>query len=124
MSSSPEPEHKVEALAEATADANQLDKAVRFEIARIVLKLHRNPHHGELMGDKPPRVLQGCRKVRFDLQGWRGKSRFRLVYRNEPADGAPATSLILAIGRRDRMIAYAKAARRVKERAVREGRSE
>jgi hypothetical protein len=124
LSSSPEPEHKVEALAEATADANQLDETVRVAVARIVVELHRIPHHGELMGDKPPRVLQGCRKVRFDEEGWRGKPRFRFVYRNEPADGAPAASLILAIGRRDRMIAYAKAARRVKERAAREGRSE
>lgn len=124
MSSSPEPEHKVEALAEAKADANQLDETVRIEVARIVVELHRNPHHGELMGDKPPRVLRGCRKVRFDEPGWRGKPRFRFVYRNEPADGAPATSLILAIGRRDRMIAYAKAARRVKERVAREGRTD
>jgi hypothetical protein len=124
LNNSPEPEHKIEALAEATADANQLDEAVRIEVARIVVELHRNPHYGELMGDKPPRVLRGCRKVRFDEQAWRGKPRFRFVYRNEPADGAPATSLILAIGRRDRMIDYAKAARRVKERVALEGRSE
>ena len=123
MSSSPEDEHKVEALADATAEANQLDEALRREIARIVVRLHGNPHYGELMGDKPPRILKGCRKVRFDDPGWRGKPRFRLVYRNEPADGAPATSLVLAIGRRDRMIAYAKAARRVRERVAEEGRS-
>jgi len=123
LSSSPEDEHKVEALADATAEANQLDEALRREIARIVVRLHGNPHYGELMGDKPPRILKGCRKVRFDDPGWRGKPRFRLVYRNEPADGAPATSLVLAIGRRDRMIAYAKAARRVRERVAEEGRS-
>jgi hypothetical protein len=124
LSSSLEGEHKVEALAETTAEANQWDETLRREIARIVVRLHGNPHHGELMGDKPPRILKGCRKVRFDEPGWRGKPRFRLVYRNEPTDGAPATSLILAIGRRDRMIAYAKAARRIKERVAEEGRSE
>lgn len=124
MSSSLEDEHKVEALADATAEANQLDETLRREIARIVVQLHGNPHYGELMGDKPPRILKGCRKVRFDEPGWHGKPRFRLVYRNEPADGAPAASLIVAIGRRDRMIAYAKAARRVKERMAEEGRSE
>lgn len=123
MSSSLEGEHKVEALADVTAEANQLDETLRREIARIVVGLHGNPHSGELMGDKPPRILKGCRKVRFDEPGWRGKPRFRLVYRNEPTDGAPATSLILAMGRRDRMIAYAKAARRVKERVAAEGRS-
>jgi hypothetical protein len=124
LTSSPDGEHKVEALADATAEANQLSETLRREIARIVVQLHGNPHYGELMGDRPPRILKGCRKVRFDEPGRRGKPRFRLVYRNEPSDGAPATSLILAIGRRDRMIAYAKAARRVKERVAEEGRSE
>jgi hypothetical protein len=123
LSSSPEAEHKVESLAEATADANQLDEALKREVAQIVVELHGNPHRGELMGDKPPRVLKGCRKVRFDVPDWRGKPRYRFVYRNEPTDGAPATSLVLAIGPRDRMIAYAKAARRVKERATQEGQS-
>lgn len=124
MSSCPEDEHKVEALPDVTVEANQLNETLRREIARIVVQLHGNPHYGELMGDKPPRILKGCRKVRFDEPGWRGKPRFRLVYRNEPDDGAPATSLIVAVGRRDRMIAYAKAARRVKERVAEEGRSE
>lgn len=124
MGSSPEDErHAVEALAEATADANELDEVLRREVAHIVVEQHRNPHHGDLMGDKPPRVLKGCRKVRFDERGWKGKPRYRFVYRNEPTDGAPAKSVILAIGRRDRMIAYAKAARRVKEQASQEGQS-
>jgi ParE toxin of type II toxin-antitoxin system, parDE len=123
LGSSPEAEHKVEALVEATADANQLDETLKREVARIVVELHGNPHHGELRGDKPPRVLKGCRKVRFDEPDWRGKPRYRFVYRNEPSDGAPATSVVLAIGRHDRMIAYTKAARRVKEQASREGQS-
>jgi hypothetical protein len=124
LTSSPGAEgHSVEALAEATADANGLDESLRREVARIVIYLHGNPHWGELMGDKPPRVLRGCRKVRFDEPGWKGKPRCRFVYRNEPSDGAPAKSVVLAIGRRDRMIAYAKAARRVKEQAALEGQS-
>jgi hypothetical protein len=124
LSSSPEAErHQVEALAEATVDANELDEVLKREVARIVVELHGNPHHGELMGDKPPRVLQGCRKIRFDEPGRKGESRHRFVYRNEPSDGAPAKSVVLAIGRRDRMIAYAKAARRVKEQAAQEGQS-
>jgi hypothetical protein len=110
-------------LAEATADASEFNDVLKREVARIVVELHGNPHHGELMGDKPPRVLKGCRKVRFDESGWKGKPRYRFVYRNEPTDGASAKSVVLAIGRRDRMIAYAKAARRVKERAAQEGQS-
>lgn len=124
MSSSPKAEpHTVEARAEAAADANGLDEPLKREVARIVVELHGNPHHGELMGDKPPRVLKGCLKVRFDELGWKQKPRYRFVYRHEPSDGAPAKSVILAIGRRDRMIAYAKAARRVKEQAALEGQS-
>jgi ParE toxin of type II toxin-antitoxin system, parDE len=123
LGSSPEAKHKVEALAEATVDANQLDEVLKRQVARIVAELHGNPQYGELMGDKPPRVLKGCRKIRFDEPDWRGKPRYRFVYRNEPTDGAPATSVVLAIGRRDRMIAYAKAARRVKEQAAQEGQS-
>jgi len=53
----------------------------------------------------------------------RWKSGYRFVYGKEPADGSPATSVVLAIGRRDGMIAYAKAARRVKEQVAREGQS-
>lgn len=123
MGSSPEAEYEVQALAEATADANRLDEALKRELARIVVELHSNPHHGELIGNEPPRVLRGCRKFRFDEPGWRGKPRYRFVYRNEPTDGAPARSIVLAIGHRDRMIAYAKAARRVKDRAAQEGHS-
>lgn len=123
MSGSPEPELAVEALPEAATDANQLDEILRREVARIVIGIHGNPHYGEPMGDKPPRVLKGCRKVRFDEPDWHRKPRYQLVYRNEPSDGAPATAVILAVGRRDRMIAYAKAAGRVKERAVAEGRA-
>ncbi|HEX5526406.1 MAG TPA: type II toxin-antitoxin system RelE/ParE family toxin [Solirubrobacterales bacterium] len=123
MSVSPSADLKVEALLHATADANQLEEVLRRQIARIVVDLHDNAYLGELMGDKPPRILRGCRKIRFDEPGWRGKPRYRLVYRNEPSDGAPAVAVILAIGRRDRMIAYAKAARRVKERAAKEGHS-
>ena len=105
------------------ADANELDQGLKREVARIVVELHGNPHFGELMGEKPPRVLKGCRKVRFDEPSWKRKHRYRFVYRNEPSDDAPAKSVILAIGRRDRMIAYAKAARRVKEQAALEGQS-
>lgn len=34
--------------------------------------------------------LVNCRRVRFDIRAHNGKPRFRLIYRNEPSDGAPA----------------------------------
>ena len=30
------------------------------------------------------RPLKGCRRIRFDREGWQGRPRYRLVYRNEP----------------------------------------
>jgi hypothetical protein len=51
------------------------------------------------------------------------KDRWRGEGRGLVPDGAPATGVVLAVGRRDRMIAYAKAARRVKEQAAQEGQS-
>lgn len=90
---------------------------------RLIQELKEDPHLGKLMGDKPPRNLEGSRKIRFDLPDWDAKPRYRLVYRNEPADGAVETVVVLAIGRRDRMIAYAKAAGRLKARIAKEGLS-
>lgn len=82
----------------------------------MIGELKEKPHLGELMGEKPARNLQGSRKIRFDLPGSNKKPRYRLVYRNHPTDGAAETVVVLAIGRRDRMIAYAKASRRLKTR--------
>lgn len=117
MSSSPDAEPTFEFLPEVATEAAALPEAVRREIARIVVELHRDPHLGEPMDDRPPRILQGCRKVRFDEPGHRGKPRYRLVYRNEPTDGAPGRMVVLAIAERRNMIAYSKAAARQTRRA-------
>lgn len=115
-------DHEVEFLPETVQDANDLeDVELRRQIARVAVELHRNAHLGELMGDKPPRILQGCRKIRFDLPGWHRQPRYRLVYRNEPGDGAVETVAVLAIGRRDRMIAYTKASARLRRRIAEAG---
>lgn len=121
--SSPGADHDVELLDETIADANDLPVEVRRVIAGLIVRLHDNAHMGEVMDDRPPRILRGCRKVRFDLAEHRGKPRFRLVYRNEPADGAVATVLVLAIAPRDRMIAYVRAAARLRRRISEEGRA-
>jgi hypothetical protein len=116
--------HAVEFLPETVEDANNLeDVELRKVVAGLVVDLHRNAHLGELMGDKPPRILKGCRKIRFDLPDWRREPRYRVVYRNEPTDGAVAAVCVLAIGRRDRMVAYAKASARLRKRIAEEGLS-
>jgi hypothetical protein len=116
-------DHRVEFLPETVEDANRLGLDLRREIARLVIELSKNVHLGELMGDRPPRILKGCRKVRFDLPEWGDKPRYRLVYRNEPTDGAVAVASVLAIGRRDRMVAYARASSRLRKRVAEEGLS-
>jgi mRNA-degrading endonuclease RelE of RelBE toxin-antitoxin system len=105
-----------EFLPEVQADANRLDEGLRRAVADIVVGLHDNPWQGELMDDRWPHNLEGCRKIRFDNSGWKGKPRYRLVYRNEPSDGAVGSMLVLAIERRDNMIAYAQASARLAKR--------
>jgi hypothetical protein len=107
-----------EFLPEVQAEANRLDEHLRRAIANIVVALHDNPWQGELMDDRWPHNLEGCRKIRFDKPGWNGKPRYRFVYRNEPSDGAVANMLVLAIGRRHNMIAYAQASGRLAKREV------
>jgi len=114
-------DHLVELLAETREDANDLSVELRKVIAGLVVELYGNAHLGELMGDRAPRILRGCRKIRFDQPDWHRKPRYRLVYRAEPTDGSVATVCVLAIGRRDRMIAYAKASSRLKRRISAEG---
>jgi hypothetical protein len=105
-----------EFLPEVQADANGLDEDLRRAIADIVVALHNNPWQGELMDDRLPHNLEGCRKIRFDKPSWKDKPRYRFVYRNEPSDGAVVSMLVLAIGRRHNMIAYAQASGRLTKR--------
>jgi hypothetical protein len=124
LTSSPEADDYVcEFLPEVQDDADQLDEELRTVIAGIVVELHRNPHLGEPMDDRWPENLAGARKIRFDKPTWKRKPRYRFVYRNEPSEGAVAKMVVLAIGRRDRMVAHAKASARLARRLAREGRA-
>jgi len=106
----------IEFLSEVQDDANRLDADLRRAVADVVVALADNPWIGDLMDDRWPENLEGCRKVRFDKSGWRGKPRYRLIYRNEPTDGAVGTTVVLAIERRSNMIAYARASSRMARR--------
>lgn len=59
------------------------------------------------------RVLGECHRIRFDRPDWIEKPRYRLVYRNEPSDGAPALARIIAVGTREALAAYRPAAARL-----------
>jgi len=122
LPSSPGGEYHLEFLPEVQAEVVGLPEEIRREIARLVVALHSDPYRGDLMDDRPPQVLKGCRKIRFDGPRHRGKPRYRLIYRNEPSDGAVGLMVVLAIGERRGMIAYAKAAARLSQRLEAEGR--
>lgn len=123
MPSSQEPEgYRFEFLPEVAEEASALSEELRRVIAGIVVDLHDNPWQGELMDDRWPENLAGSRKVRFDEPRWKGKPRYRLVYRNEPSDGAVQVMVVLAIARRENMIAYARASARLARRAARQVR--
>lgn len=65
-------------------------EALKQRIAELLVECKGNPFLGELMGSGLHPELVNCRRVRFDIPSYSGKPRFRLIYRNEPSDGAPA----------------------------------
>ena len=105
------------------ADLVSLDADVAREALRLVLALRANPW----LGDDPRErydllPLRDCRRLRFDRPDWPGKPRFRIVYRNEPHDGAPEVVRVWAIGPRDELTAYARAAARITRERARQSR--
>ena len=108
--------YRFEFLPEVQEDAQRLDVDLRRAVAEVVVALHANPWLGELMDDRWPRNLEHCRKVRFDKAGWTAKPRYRLIYRNEPSDGAVGVMVVLAIEKRRNIIAYARASSRLTRR--------
>lgn len=116
MPSFPRADYDFEFLPEVQREVTGLPEPLRREVARIVVALHSDPYLGIAMDDRPPRILKGCRKIRFDEPGRKGRPRYRLVYRNEPTDGAVGLMVVLAIGERRNMIAYANAAARYTKR--------
>jgi hypothetical protein len=103
-------------LTALSANATEGDRAevdsLKRRIAELFLECEGNPHTGELMGAGRHPELAGCRRIRFDIEAHKGKPRFRLIYRNEPTDGAPAKCLWLAIGPRAGLRAHRKAQQR------------
>lgn len=103
-------------LTELSTRATEADRAevdsLKRRIAGLFLECEGNPHAGELMGSGRHPELADCRRVRFDVEMHKGKPRFRLIYRNEPSDGAPAKCVWLAIGPRAGLRAHRKARQR------------
>src|ERR1700689_4040426 len=95
----------------------QLDRDVALAALRLARDLKQNPWLGdELRARRGLEEWKDCRRIRFDRDGWTDKPRFRLVYRNEPADGAPHIVAILAATQRTNLGAYRRAKPRLIDR--------
>ena len=119
--------HRVEVLEEVrTLDVPKLLAAapgLARVLAEIVRELHFDPWIGREMRERLRlAVLKDCRRVSFDLATWKGKPRFRLVYRNDPSDGSVAVITVLAAGPRSELEAYRKAATRMGRQSRRDER--
>jgi hypothetical protein len=112
--------YRVLVLPSARGDFVELAERDR-EAARVALRLagelEENPWlGGEMRARRGLEELGDCRRVPFDRDDWSGKPRFRLVYRNEPSDGAPHIVAILAAAERRNLGAYRRAKPRIVDR--------
>ena len=94
-----------------------LDKELVRVALRITAELEDDPWLGsDLRARLNLEELRDCRRVAFDRDDWKDKPRYRLVYRNEPSDGAPHIVAILAAAERSNLGAYRTAHKRLLER--------
>lgn len=103
----------VASLAGSLTD-EKASEALKRRIAELLVECKANPYVGELMGPGRHPELADCRRVRFDIPTHEGKPRFRLMYRNEPSDGAPAECLWLTLGPRAGLRAHRIATQRLR----------
>jgi len=103
-------------LTATTAGNGQAGKdeaeALKRRIAELLVECKSNPFIGELMGPGLHPELVNCRRVRFDIPTHKAKPRFRLIYRNEPTDGAPAECHWLTVAPRAGLQAHRRARQR------------
>jgi hypothetical protein len=88
-------------------------EALKQRIAELLVECKSTPFLGEMMGPGLHPELAVCRRIRFDIPSHSGKPRFRLIYRNEPADGAPAECRWLTVAPRAGLRAHRKARQRL-----------
>jgi hypothetical protein len=89
-------------------------EALKQRVAALLVECKDNPFLGELIGPGLHPELVNCRRVRFDVPSYSGKPRFRLIYRNEPTDGAPAECRWLTVAPRAGLRAHRKARQRLR----------
>lgn len=95
----------------------ELDRKVALSALRLAGELKENPWLGdEMRSRRGLEELKDCRRIRFDSEDWSDKPRFRLIYRNEPSDGAPHIVAIIAAAERTNLGVYRRAKPRLIER--------
>jgi hypothetical protein len=88
-------------------------QALKRAAAELFAQLYVDPRLGEPMRERfNLAILRDCRKVAFDEPDWKGKPRYRFVFRNEPDDSAVGRTTVLSIGPREDFAAYKRAATR------------
>jgi hypothetical protein len=119
--------YDVRAEPEVDEDVAELIKEDR-DAARVglslMLRLRDDPWLRDALRERYSlRSLADCRRIPFDREDWPGKPCYRIVYRNEPEDGAPGLVRVWSLGPREDLTAYARAAARIaRERAGRRRR--
>ena len=110
-------QYDVRAEPEVSDDLKELeaiDPALVDRAIKLMGKLRTYPWVGDELRERyNMRAIADCRKIRFDLPDWTKKPRFRVVYRNDPSDGAVGRVRIWSVGPRERLIAYSRANTRV-----------
>lgn len=92
---------------------NNIDAEHRDELARLLVALKHRPRMGEwLRIDDRTGDLSDRRKIKFGPDHGRGPI-YRLVYRLLPDNYEPAKVEIVAIGRKEDLVAYVLAATRL-----------
>jgi Txe/YoeB family toxin of Txe-Axe toxin-antitoxin module len=113
-----EPEVSADLADLAEVDSRLVDRAIE-----LMSQLRDDPWLGEDLWERyNMQPIKDCRKLRFDVPDWKDKPRFRIVYRNEPLDGAPGLVRIWSVGPRTDMVAYARATARISREAARSRR--
>ena len=109
--------YRLELLPEARLDIHALPVELRKQVVRLLVTLEQNPYLGrEMWVVRGFDALTDCRSIKFDMPDRKGKPRYRLVYRNEPDEGAIAVICVLAAEERKQMSAYKQARARIHAR--------